>query len=144
MCRVTVDLDPILEVGQVAGRDRRVIPITGGTVTGDRLRGAVLPGGADWQWVDDDGVAVIDTRYVIRTHDGALITIATSGYRHGPPEVLARIAAGEVVPAGQYYFRITARFETSAEQYAWLNRTVFVAVAAREADRVIYDLYELC
>lgn len=143
VCRVTVDLDPILEVGRVAGRDRRVIPITGGTVTGDRLRGVVLPGGADWQWVDEDGVAAIDTRYAMRTDDGALITIATSGYRHGPPEVIARIASGDVVPADQYYFRVTARFETSIKRYAWLNRTLFVAVAAREADRVLYDLYEV-
>jgi hypothetical protein len=136
VCRVTVDLAPVLEVGWVAGRDRRVIAIVGGTVTGDRLRGIVLPGGADWQWVDEDGVAAIDTRYAMRTHDGALVTIATSGYRHGPPAVIARVAAGEVVPADQYYFRIAARFETSAARYAWLNRTVFVAVAAREADRV--------
>jgi predicted nucleotidyltransferase len=47
VCRVTVDLAPVLEVGWVAGRDRRVIAIVGGTVTGDRLRGIVLPGESD-------------------------------------------------------------------------------------------------
>ena len=34
---------------------RRVVNILGGPVTGEKLNGRVLPGGADWQIVAADG-----------------------------------------------------------------------------------------
>lgn len=141
MCRVQAELSEPLEVGAVPLGTRRVIPIAAGTVTGERLRGTILSGGADWQLVAADGTAIIDTRYMMRTHDGALIVIATQGVRHGPPDVLARIAAGEPVDPSRYYFRVAVRLETGAEAYGWLNRTVFVAAAARFRSAVAYDLY---
>ena len=121
-----------------------MIPIAGGTVRGARLRGVILSGGADWQLVDGAGTAVIDTRYLMRTDDGDLIVISTQGFRHGPPEVLARIAAGEAVPPSDYYFRVAARLETAvSSSHAWVNQTVFVAIAARHRGSVSYDLYAL-
>lgn len=141
MCRVEAELAEPLEVGAVLVGTRRVIGITAGKVTGERLQGTILNGGADWQLVAPDGTAVIDTRYMMRTHDGALVVIATQGFRHGPPEVLARIAAGEPVDPAEYYFRVTARLESGAPAYAWLNHTVFVAAASRLRSAVVYDLY---
>jgi hypothetical protein len=38
-----------LEIGRIAGNLRRVIPIAGGEILGPRIRGKVLPGGADYQ-----------------------------------------------------------------------------------------------
>jgi hypothetical protein len=118
-----------------------VIPIEGGTVTGERLRGTILPGGADWQLVTQDGTALIDTRYMMRTDDGALVVITTQGFRHGPAEVLARVAAGDRVDPSEYYFRVAVKLETAAPTYAWINHTVFVAIAARLRSAVSYDLY---
>lgn len=141
VARVHVDLGPVQTLGPTPAGVRRVIPITGGTIDGPRLRGEILPGGADWQLVHDDGTALIDTRYTARTDDGALIYLATSGVRHGPPEVLARLAAGEDVDPATYYFRVTVRLEAGDPAYTWVNRTVFVAYAARLAGAVVYDLY---
>jgi hypothetical protein len=128
-------------LGRVAGGERRIVDITGGEVSGPRLAGRILPGGADWQIVRDDGTAVLEARYTIEAADGALVYVRNFGYRHGPREVLARIARGEVVDPALYYFRTTPAFETAAPQYEWLNRTVAVCSAMRTADRVIIDFY---
>jgi len=128
-------------LGRVAGGERRIVDITGGEVSGPRLTGRILPGGADWQIVRDDGTAVLEARYTIEAADGALVYVRNYGYRHGPREVLARIAQGEVVDPALYYFRTTPAFETAAPQYDWLNRTVAVCSAMRTADRVIIDFY---
>nr|WP_232212938.1 DUF3237 domain-containing protein [Saccharomonospora saliphila] len=143
VARVEVRLDPVLTLGPVPHGLRRVVPITGGRIDGDRLRGEILHGGADWQLVHDDGGITIDTRYTARTHDGALIYLATRGVRHGPPAVLDRLLSGEEVDPAEYYFRLGVCLETGDERYAWLNRTVFVASAARGPDTVVYDLYAL-
>ena len=75
-------------------------------------------------------MAVIDTRYTMETSDGALIYVRNRGFRHGPPEVLRRIAAGEDVDPSLYYMRTTPALETGDPRYAWLNRIVCVASGA--------------
>jgi 5-methylphenazine-1-carboxylate 1-monooxygenase len=139
--RVRATLAEPLELGQTPWGRRRVIGVTGGEFDGPMLRGKVLPGGADWQIVHEDGAATIDTRYTLETHDGALIYVSTRGCRTGPREVLARIAAGEMVDPAEYYFRVSIQYETSAPEYEWLNWVVAVASALRLADQVIYDAY---
>jgi hypothetical protein len=139
--RVHADLGEPLELGQTPWGRRRVIPIAGGELHGPLLRGTILAGGADWQVVHPDGTAAIDTRYTLRTHDGVLISVATQGVRHGPPEVLTRIAGGEPVDPAEYYFRVSIRYEVADEAYGWLNRIVAVASAIRLANSVIYDAY---
>ncbi len=143
IARVHVELGDVLPVGPTARGVRRVVPITGGRIDGDRLRGEILAGGADWQLVHDDGSTTVDTRYTARTDDGALVYLATSGVRHGADDVLRRVAAGEAVDPREYYFRLGVRLESGDERYAWLTRTLFVASAARLADAVVYDLYAL-
>ncbi|WP_216907118.1 DUF3237 family protein [Nocardia noduli] len=138
-----VTLDPILPIGRTPWGERRVIGITGGSFDGPRLSGTVLAGGADWQIVHDDGTATVDTRYTLRTHDGALIYLQTRGHRHGPDEVMRRLARGEDVDPDTYYFRLVLTFETAHPDYAWLGRTVAVATGRREASAVVYDAYTL-
>jgi hypothetical protein len=141
--RLRATLAEPLELGQTPWGRRRVIGITGGDFDGPLLSGRVLPGGADWQIVHEDGSATIDTRYTLQSHDGALIYVATRGCRTGPREVLGRIAAGETVDPSEYYFRVSVQYETSAAQYEWLNWVVAVASALRLANAVMYDAYIL-
>jgi hypothetical protein len=138
-----VRLDTVLDLGDSPWGRRRVINIVGGSFEGPRLSGVVLPGGADWQVVHPDGTASIDTRSTLRTHDGALLGLSTSGVRHGPPEVLRRLSAGAAVDPAEYYFRLFCRFETGDERYQWLSRALAVASAARIAGAVQYDAYTL-
>src|SRR5580700_2039396 len=99
---VSVDAPPDLGGGVKGGR--RVIPITGGDFVGPHLRAKVLPDGADWQVLRTDGVAELEARYTLRTDDGALIYVRNLAIRHGPPEVIAALAAGRPVDPASYYF----------------------------------------
>jgi hypothetical protein len=120
------------ELGESPLGRRRIINITGGTFHGARLSGKVLPGGADWQVIRADGVADLDARYTLETSDGALIYVRNHGYRHGPADVLKKLASGEDVDPSLYYMRTTPLFETGDQRYAWLNRLVCVGTGARK------------
>ena len=124
-----------LESPQIFGNtgigERRIISITGGTVTGPKLNGVVLRGGADWQLVRSDGMSDIHARYTLQADDGALIYIDAPGIREASPAVIARINAGEIVDPSEYYFRTVPRIETASEKYAWMNRRLFVCKGVR-------------
>jgi hypothetical protein len=143
VCRLSVTLDPIREMGAGRAGQRRIIPIIGGSVRGPRLNGRLLNLGADWQTIFADGLAELDTRYAMQTEDGAVIEIVNYGYRHGPAEVLAAVAAGEDVDPARYYMRTHARLETGDPRYDWVNRTLFLGVGARLKQAVAVDLYAI-
>lgn len=140
---VRVTLDAPIELGTTPQGRRRIIAITGGTFSGSRLAGEVLPGGADWQVIRSDGVAYLDARYTLRTGDGALIFVQNCGYRHGPQQVMERLARGEEVDPGAYYMRTTPWLETGDARYTWLNRIVCVATGARRAAAVELEFFEV-
>ena len=143
LMHMKVTLEPARELGDTPLGRRRIIGITGGEFAGPRLAGRILPGGADWQLVRSDGVAFLDARYTLETDDGAQIYVNNRGYRHGPKDVIERIARGEDVDPALYYMRSTPWFETSAPRYAWLNRAVCVATGARRPASVELDFYEI-
>ncbi|HXC60149.1 MAG TPA: DUF3237 domain-containing protein [Steroidobacteraceae bacterium] len=132
-----VAVAPPLVVGESSHGLRRIVPILGGSVEGERLSGEVLPGGADWQYVRPDGVLSLEARYTIRAADGALIQVINRGLRHGPPEVMERIFRGEKVAAGEYYFRSVAEFEAPRGPHEWLNKGIFIGMAERQRDAAI-------
>jgi hypothetical protein len=138
-----VELDPILAMGQGRAGVRRIIPIVGGTMSGPKLQGKILNVGADWQTLFADGLAELDTRYALETHDGATIEICNYGFRHGPKDVIAAIGRGEDVAPDSYYMRTHARLETGDSRYAWVNHTLFVGVGARKEQSVLMRLYAL-
>lgn len=140
LCRGEVQLGEMLRAGESPFGERRVIPITGGRFEG-KLAGEVLPGGADSQWVRPDGTVVVDTRYMIKTSDGAIVYIHNHGLRAGPRKVIERMLRGESVDPSSYYFRTTPEFETGSPKYAWLNNIVAVCSASRLANSVILDFY---
>jgi uncharacterized protein DUF3237 len=141
--KADIELAPAQELGAGPLGRRRIIAITGGRFFGQRLSGRVLPGGADWQVIRADGVAELDARYTLETADGALVYVRNRGYRHGPADVLKRLAAGENVDPAQYYMRTTPIFETGDERYAWLNRIVCVARGARRPAAVELEVFEV-
>jgi hypothetical protein len=140
---LSADVAAPIEVGTSAVGRRRVIPVLGGRVTGPRLRGRVLPGANDYQIIRSDGVLELQARYVIETHDGALIYVENSGMREGPADVLAKQAAGEWVDPNLVYFRTVPRFETAAPAYQWLMRRIFICAGARFPAEVKVAFYEV-
>jgi hypothetical protein len=139
---VDATLGPLEDHGMTRAGHRRVVPIAAGHVTG-MFDAQILPGGADWQLVRPDGTIEIDTRYSARTPAGEYVHFRTSGVRSGPPEILEALLRGEPVDPSRYYFRVTVRLETSAARLAVLERSIFVASAIREADRVSYTAYRI-
>ena len=138
---LTITLDSIVEIGQGQGGTRRIIPIIGGQVSGPAFSGEIMNVGADWQTIFASGLAELDTRYAFRTDDGAVIEIRNFGYRHGPADVMQKVAAGEDVDPSQYYMRTHARLETGHPDYQWVNNTLFVGVGGRLKSSVMLSLY---
>jgi len=130
-------------VGATPTADRRVGVVAGGTFEGERLSGTVLGGGNDWITVRKDGASMLNVRIVLKTNDDALIGVTYQGLRHGPAEVIQKIAKGEAVDPTSYYFRIAPLFETAAPKYDWLNRIVAVGVGHRVATGPIYSVFEV-
>jgi len=136
-------LGDIVVVGETPEGLRRMIPIIEGTFSGPALQGTVLGGGADWQFVRSDGVTVADATYLLRTHDGVLMQIHNRGLRHGPPDVIKRLVAGDDVDPAEYYFRASPTFLAPAGAYEWLNRGVFVTTGARHARSIDLWFYRV-
>lgn len=142
--KATVTLDKPREVGHTKYGIRRIIGINGGTFEGPNMKGVVLPGGADWQTVRADGTADLVATYSLQTDDGVTIFIDNRGIRTASPEVLARLAKGEEVPASEYYMRTTTNFEVDKDsKYSWLNKSVFICTGMRKANSVILKFYKV-
>jgi muconolactone delta-isomerase len=140
--RLEATLGQPLDIGDVPGGHRRIVPLTGGTFAGPEINGKLLPGAsADWQIRLEDGTTLGDIRYALQTDRGDLLYVQSRGVRHGPAEVLARLGRGEKVDASEYTFRTSTQIETAALDLDWLNKGVFVSVGGRQAEAVIYETY---
>jgi hypothetical protein len=115
----------------------------GGSFEGPRLQGEVLAGGMDQKVMRADGAFQPNVRLILRTDDDALIYMHYTGVRHGPPDIMDRVAAGEIVDSSAYYLRNAPFFHTAAAQYDWLNRIVSAGVGRREADHAVYGVFEI-
>ncbi len=143
VCEFVVELAAPSEMGRCAAGQRRIIPIVGGTVSGPLLNGRIMNVGADWQTVTADGVAQLDARYGIETNDGAIVEVVSQGIRDASPEVAARIAAGEEVPASEYYMRTAVRLSAGAAGYEWVNRALFLAAGGKAGATVRLAIFRV-
>ncbi|MGM4989459.1 DUF3237 domain-containing protein [Tardiphaga sp. 841_E9_N1_2] len=122
---------------------RRVIPVLGGTVQGEGIKGTIHSGGADFQIIRPDGFTELEAKYTFELDDGALIYIENIGVRFGPKEALDRIARGEAVDLTLIYFRSVPKFETGHPKYRWLMQNLFIGVGARHPDRVELAVHQV-
>jgi hypothetical protein len=143
MARIVCEVGPLVTLGPGPQGERRYVPLGGGTVRGPELNGSLVRGGVDWQLNRADGALEIAAHYVLRLDDGALVEVRSEGLRHGPPEVMERLARGEAVDSTAYFFRTFLRFTTGAPAWAHLNKVMAVARGSREAHRVLLEVYRL-
>ena len=144
MTRVVCEVGALVSLGGPAKHgERRFVPLGGGTVVGPELSGTLVEGGVDWQVQRADGVTDISAHYVIRTADGALIEVQSDGLRHGPPDVMARLARGEDVPPQEYFFRTLVRLTTGHANWLHLNKVMAIAAGRREPRRVVLDFWRI-
>jgi muconolactone delta-isomerase len=140
--RLDAELDAPVDLGDTPQGNRRIIPLTRGHAAGPYFDAELLPaGGADWQIVRSSGSSVADIRYTLKTEGGALLYVQSQGVRHGNPDVLARLAAGDDVDPSEYTFRTSVTIETADPELAWVNDGVFIAVGGRRPSGISYDVY---
>jgi hypothetical protein len=121
----------MLDIGPTAAGRRRIAPVSGGTFEGERLRGVVLPDGADWVINRADGVMLIDVRLALQTDDNASIYLRYTGNLRATPDAMKRFNRGEPLKEDEYKLRTIPVFETGAEKYVWLNDMVCVGIGQR-------------
>ena len=139
---IRIAVDELCDVGNTPFGIRHIDMLGDGGFEGPKLKGRVI-GGMDQKIFRSDGAMKPDVRLVLKTEDDALVYMHYTGIRHGPKEVMARIADGESVDPSEYYLRNTPYFETSAFQYDWLNRIVCVGVGRRMPGYAVYDIFEI-
>ncbi|MBA3810390.1 MAG: DUF3237 domain-containing protein [Caulobacteraceae bacterium] len=141
--RLDVAFAAMLKIGATVHGKRRIAPIIGGRFEGDRLRGKVLPGGADWVINRPDGPMAIDVRITLETDDEALIYVTYQGLFKAGPEAMARFNRGEPLDEADYVLRTVVRFETGAEPYRWLNDLLAIGVGENTAQGPAYTIFEV-
>jgi len=118
----------------------KVIQIKGGSFEGEKLRGRVICGGADWNMsVGGDSPETahsktVFAKYLLQTDDGVYIAIENLGYKHVDNKQNTKI---QTVP----------RFHAPRGRYEWLNYGVYVASLSgsvvdgvRGVDIVVYKM----
>ncbi len=133
-----VKISGMINVGESKRGTRRVIPITGGTFSGPKINGVVLPGGEDWQLVRPDGDTELYARYLLKTDDEVVIQITN--------QVLMHI--GE--QGKNFYCKSVIDFEAPTEsKYDYLNHAIFLGTLQMpqlkqgEEPYVIIGVYKL-
>jgi hypothetical protein len=138
-----VAYDRAQKIGATPLGGRGIYPVDGGRFEGPRLKGIVLPGGADWTLRRADGATAIDVRLGLRTDDGADIAMAYTGLLRLTEEGARRQKAREPIPYGETYVRTTPRFETSHPRYLWLNDILAVANGSLDKAGPTYQVFAI-
>jgi Protein of unknown function (DUF3237) len=127
---ITGDHKPVMIPNGPRGT-RVLVTAMKGTFEGPKLKGVVAEAaGGDWVTIGADGTMYLDVRLTLMTDDGAAIYMSYSG-------VGVKDADGATI------IRTAPRFETGAEQYAWLNKIQAVGHGTTVPGSVTYDIYAL-
>jgi Protein of unknown function (DUF3237) len=141
--RLAIKIGEPIIAGDFGYGTRRIVPILGGDLRGEGMKGTIFPCGADFQTIRPNGFTELEAKYAFEMDDGAIVYIENVGIRFGPKQQLDRIANGEIVDPSLIYFRSVPKFETGAAKYRWLMENLFVGVGARHPDRVEIDVHQV-
>ena len=112
-----VTIDPAVVLGNTDLGHRQFIAITGGSVTGPRLKGKVLPGGFDYQLTySASDCTQLSADYFLKADDGTLIHVFNEGLVcPGAPRAIFR-----------------PKLEAPKGAHSWLTHSTFVATLELE------------
>ena len=126
-------MDLVLDTAPAANLgSRTVVNVPGGTFQGPKLKGKVLPPGADWPITVNPTFRVLDVRTLLVTDDNQQIYCWYRGHIYTPP-------AGQ----GERYWRTVPIFETNSEKYSWLNHIITVGVNYTVPGHVAYRIFQI-
>ncbi|MDP4188744.1 MAG: DUF3237 domain-containing protein [Bacteroidota bacterium] len=110
-----VKINNMINVGESKRGARRVIPITGGTFSGPKIKGEILPGGEDWQLVRPDGDTELNARYLMKTDDGYTFQVLNKALIHVDASTKT------------FYCKSVLDFEAPVNSpYTYLNHAIFL------------------
>lgn len=112
---------------------RMIVPVTGGTFTGPKLKGTALSNGGDWIMRRADGASLLNVRATLKTDDDQLIYMTYDGIMYTPP-------GGK---PSDMYWRTTPRFETGSQKYEWITRVVAVGVGVPTPGKAAYRVFQI-
>lgn len=138
---IRAEIDRPRSAGPGPMGERLHIPITGGTVSGPKLNGTILPGGSDWPVIGPDGHSRVEAHYTIETDDGTLVYVVNKALRVSSTEVTARLRAGEKVSPSEYYMRGAPVFDAPDGPHAWLRESLFICSLAPAGQTITIDVY---
>jgi hypothetical protein len=131
------------QLGATQYGDRSIAVVTFAELKGEGIQATLLPGGSDWLSATADGVLRLDCRMAFETADGALIAMTYRGMRHGPAELMQRQVVGEEIDPDLIYHRVAIFFETSADDYQYLNELIAVGKGRLGPDGATYEIFEV-
>ena len=140
---ITALIGEVTSAGDIGHGVRRIIPIVGGEVRGDKINGRVCAFGADFQIIRPNELIELEAKYAFETDDGAVVYVENRGIRFGPVELLQQLKRGEPVDPALIYCRTVPKFETGAAKYRWLMEHLFIGAGARHPDRVELDVHQV-
>lgn len=145
VCELKVTTSPTKVVGKTAHGERRIIPITGGTFEGPKLKGTVLNGGADYQFVNEEDTRTeVEAIYSILTDDGVTIHIRNKGVLFMNPEVMAQLEKGISIDWNKVYFRAAPTFEAPIDSaYDWMNNAIFICKGVPSKEYVSIQVWQV-
>lgn len=122
-------LDQVYDLGRTPYGQRDIFVIQEGSISGNRIKGSVMPGGLDFQLSFSNGSMEIEQIFVLRTSDGKYIYLRSAGTAADRSDV-----------------RMVPDFEApKASGYSWLNTGKYagrrvVDLAARTMKISVYDV----
>jgi len=138
MWEAKVKIANMISVGESKRGVRRVIPITGGTFIGSKIKGEVLSGGEDCQLVRPDGDTELNARYLLKTDDGYVIQVTNNALIHTDSKTNA------------FYCKSVIDLEAPKKSpYEYLNHAIFIGTLTMpqlkpgEEPYVVIGVYKL-
>lgn len=144
---VEVECADNISVGKVTDGWLLIIPILGGRFEGAKIKGTIMPVGADWNtmFLGIKSRLRPSTRYVLKTDDGAIISLFTEArMKISTLKLLKLMITRKRIDTSKYYFRQHLYFTTGDSRYAWLNTAVaFAVIGMGDNMKVCYNAYML-
>ena len=125
---VSLTVSATHDVGTTQYGKRRQLDVSGGTITGDKLKGTVLAGGLDYELTLSNGAMELEEVLVYKTSDNTSIFVRNCG----------------VAAAGDQVVRIVPDIEApTSGSYAWLNTTKLVGTRTASGNKITLDVYDV-
>ena len=125
---VSLTVSATHDVGDTQFGKRRQLDVSGGTITGDKLKGTVLTGGLDYELTLSTGAMELEEILIYKASDNTNIFVRNCGVA-APGDSVVRIVPDIEAP--------------TAGSYAWLNTTKLVGTRAVEGGKITLNIYDV-